>query len=372
MIKRCRFLRNAAAAIMLVVAGGCAFTGVRREPAAPPTFKYANPQLQVALHDIPVAIDYVDCVETAMVNKRSIFGSVNFSGTFPLRHIALREFTRFINENMRSPLDGEAEKIVLKIYSKRILVEQKWSKSHAEMAFDVQLLDAKSEDTRPYFRGSFRSEWSTVHKDDTVVPESVYKCVGQIVGEFAAALVVDRSAMRRLALVAQPQRRLEPPSLKEIAFGEINSGVVSGKCVVDCNGWDGFNTDKWARGQINSSCCMKLGSEPERMRVVYSADSYDETEKRWHYEFKAFVRAPMVMDYNPLLRSGVCIGDLGLLNLSLDAAALRIKEFVISEMRTRAGAVSSASGLNDVRVRFGAVKSDPIGNTIQMEFSLPY
>lgn len=371
-MKPWRFLSNAAAAMVLVVAGGCAFTGVRREPSSPPTFKYANPKLQVALHDIPVVIDYGDCVETAMVNKRGIFGSVSFSGTFPLRHIALREFGRFINENMRSPLEGEAEKAVLKIYSKRILVEQKWSKSHAEMAFDVQLLDPKNEDARPYFRNSFRSEWSSVHKDDSVVPASVYECIAQIVGEFAAALAADRSAMRRLALVAQPQMRLAPPSLKKIDFGDINNGVVSGRCDVDCNGWDGFNTDKWARGQINSSCCMKLGSEPERMRVVYSADSYDEAGKRWHYEFKAFVRAPMVMDYNPLLRSGVCIGDLGLLNLSLDAAALKIKEFVISEMRTRAGAVSSASGLSDVRVRFGALKSDPVGNTIQMEFSLPY
>ena len=364
-----KFARSAAVAMMLASVGGCVFTGIRREPAAPPTFKYANPQLQGALHDIPVTIDYVDCVDTAMVNKRSIFGSVNFAGTFPLRHIALREFTRFINENMRSPLDGEAEKIVLKIYSKRILVEQKWSKSHAEMAFDVQLLDPKSEDARPYFRGSFRSEWSSVHKDDTIVPESVYKCVGQIVGEFAAALAADRSAMRRLTLVAQPQRRLEPPSLKKIAFGEINHGVVSGRCVVDCNGWDGFNTDKWARGQINSSCCRKLGVEPDRVRVVYS-EHYDEAEKRWHYEFRAFVRAPMVIDYNPSLRRGVCIGDLGLLNLPLDAASLRIREFVISEMRARAGVVSTASGLNDVRVRFGAVKSDPVDNTMQVEFRL--
>lgn len=372
-MKNWRFLRNVAAAIMLVVAGGCAFTGVRREPSSPPTFKYANPKLQAALHDIPVVIDYVDCVETAMVNKRSIFGSVNFSGTFPLRHIALREFGRFIDENMRSPLDGETEKAVLKIYSKMILVEQKWSKSHAEMVFDVQLLNPKSEDARPYFRGSFRSEWSSGHKDDTVVPESVYKCIGQIVREFATALAADRSAMRRLALVAQPQRRLAPPSLKKIDFGDINNGVVSGMCEVDCNEWGGFDTDKWARGQINSSCCMKLGVEPERMRVVYSADTYDEVRKRWHYEFKAFVRAPMVIDYDPLFSSGVCIGDLGLLNLSLEDAAPKMEEFVISRMRTRAGAVSSASGLNDVHVRFGKVKPDPVDNTIiRMEFSLKY
>ena len=367
-----RFIRNFAIAVLLLSAGGCAFTGVRREPASPPTFKYANPQLQAILHDIPVVIDYVDFVETAMVNKRSMFGSVSFSGTFPLRHIALREFGRFIDENMRSPLDGEAEKTVLKIYSKRILVEQKWSKSHAEMAFDVQLLDPKSEDARPYFRGSFRSEWSSVHKDDTIVPESVYKCVGQIVGDFAAALAADRSAMRRLSLVARPQRLLDPPSLKEISFGEINGGVVSGRCVVDCNGWDGFNADKWARGQINSSCCMKLGSEPERMRVVYFSDSYDAAAKRWHYEFKAFVRAPMVIDYNPVTRSGICIGDLSLLNLAPEAAAFKMKDFVIGEMRTRAGAVSSASGLDDVQVRFGAVSSDPVGNTMRMEFNLPY
>jgi hypothetical protein len=367
-----RYIRNIAFAAMLLIAGGCAFTGVRREPASPPAFKYANPQLRAVLHDIPVAIDYADCVETAMVNKRSIFGSVSFAGTFPFRHIVLREFGRFINENMRSPLDGEAERVVLKIYSKRILVEQKWSKSRTEMVFDIQLLDPKSEDARPYFRSSFSGEWSSAHKDDTVIPESVYRCIGNIIGDFASALASDRSAMRRLSFVAQPQRRLVPPSLKEISFGEINNGVVSGRCVVDCNGWDGFNADKWARGQINSSCCMKFGSEPERMRVVYFSDSYDAAAKRWRYEFKAFVRAPMVIDYNPVTRSGICIGDLGLLSLAPDAAAFKMKEFVIGEMRTRAGLVSSASGLNEVRVRFGAVSSDPVGNTMQMEFTLPY
>lgn len=372
-MKRLRFIgKLAATALLLFGIGGCAFTGVRSEPNSPPTFKYANPKLQAALHDIPVVIDYVDCVETAMVNKRSIFGSVSFAGTFPLRHIALREFGRFIDENMRTPLDGEVEKVVLKIYSKRILVEQKWSKSRAEMVFDVQLLDPKSEDARPYFRGSFRSEWSSGHKDDTIVPESVYKCIGNIVGEFATALASDRSTMRRLSHIAQPQRRLDPPSLKEISFGEIHNGVVSGRCVVECNGWDGFNADKWARGQINSSCCMKLGSEPERTRVVYFSDAYDADGKRWIYEFKAFVRVPMVIDYNPVVQSGICIGDLGLLNLSPEAAAFKMKEFVIAEMRTRAGAVNSAAGLNDVVVRFGAVKTDPVGNTIQMEFSLPY
>ena len=171
--------------------------------------------------------------------------------------------------------------------------------------------------------------------------------------------------------VATAGCRIEPPNLKKIDFGDINKDFVSGMCEVDCNGWGAFDTDTWARMQINGICCMKLGVEPERMRVEYSADSYNEAEKRWHYEFKAFVRAPMVIDYNPLLRSGVCIGDLGLLNLSVEAATRRIKKFVISEMRTRAGAVKSASGLDDVLVRFGKTDVDRINNTIKVEFRLP-
>ena len=80
----------------------------------------------------------------------------------------------------------------------------------------------------------------------------------------------------------------------------------------------------------------------------------------------------MVIDYNPVTRSGICIGDLSLLNLAPEEAAFKMKDFVIGEMRTRAGAVSSASGLDDVQVRFGAVSSDPVGNTMRMEFNLPY
>ena len=356
----------------LVAVGGCAFTGVRREPSPPPSFRYANPRLQSVLHDIPVVIDYVDCVDTAMVNKRSIFGSVSFAGTFPLRNIALREFGRFVNENMRTPLDGEAEKVVLKIYSKRILVEQKWSRSHAEMVFDVQLLDAKSEDARPYFRGSFRGEWDATCKDDRMVPETVYRCFGKIVRDFASTLAADGTAMRRLSLVALPADRLSPPSLKHISFSEVRNGVVAGKCIVDCNGWDGFNTDKWARGQINSSCSMKLGVEPERLRVVYSSDIYEQKTKRWGYAFKAFARAPIVMDYDSTTRSGVVIGDLVLMNVPVEEAMKRMRNFVIGEMRSHGGAVKSTAGDESVRVRFHGVKTDTTTNLLQIDFNLPY
>ena len=367
-----RVLRGSAAFAVLAAVGGCAFTGVRREPSPPPSFKYAKPQLQSVLHDIPVVIDSVDCVDTAMVNKRSIFGSVSFAGTFPLRQIALREFGRFVDENMRTPLDGESEKVVLKIYSKSILVEQKWSKSRAEMSFDVQLLDAKREDSRPYFRGSFHGEWESVNKNDEIVPESVYRCIGKIVGGFVSALESDRTAMRRLALAARPEERLEPPSLKSIVFGEMHNGVLAGSCDVDCNGWDGFNADKWARGQINSSCCMKLGAEPERVRVVYSSDVYDQKAKTWRYEFKAFVRAPIVIDYDPVTRGGVVIGDLGLMGVPPEEAAYKMKQFVIAEMRAHDGAVKSAAGSSDVRVRFQEVRTDSMANIIQIGFNLPY
>ena len=366
-------LRKCIASIaLLALVGGCAFTGVRREPKPAPTYAYANPGLQSALHDIPVSIDYVDCVEMAMVNKRSIFGSTSFSGTFPLRRIVLREFGRFVNENMRTPLDGEAEKVVLKIYSKRILVEQGWSKSRAEMVFDVLLLDSRSESARPYFRGSFKGEWSSEHEDDEVVPESVYRSIGVIVSAFAKALHADRSAMRRLSLVARPDARIAPPSLRSIDFGELRGGVLSGGCEVDCNDWDGFNADKWARGQINSSCCMKLGIDPSRVRVVYMSDMYDPAAKRWKYEFRAFARAPIVLDYDPATRSGVCIGDLGLLGLSMRDAAYRMKSFIIAEMKTHAGAVKSANGMAETSVRFNELKSDPASNLLHIGFSLPY
>ena len=357
---------------MLLAAGGCAFTGVRREPMPPLTFRYALPRLQAVLHDIPVVIDYVDCVEMAMVNKRSVFGSTSFAGTFPLRRIVLREFGHFVDENMRNPMDGEAEKVVIKIYSKRILVEQKWSKSHAEMVFDIQLLDSRSEDSRPYFRSSFKGEYTSVHKEDEVVPEAVYRSVGSIVSSFSKALADDKAAMRRLSLLARPDARTVPPSLRSIEFGAIRNGVVSGRCEVECNDWDGFGADKWARGQINGSCCMKLGIEPDRIRVVYMSDVYDVKDKAWRYSFKAFARTPMVVDYDPVSRTGLCIGDMGLLGVSVQKAAVKMREFVVSQMKAHGGAVSSADGIDDVRVRFHEMKTDGMNNLLQIGFSLPY
>jgi len=355
-----------------LVLAGCAFTGLRREPASPPTFRYANPKLQAVAHDIPVVVDYADCVEMAMVTDVGMLGGRDFIGTFPLRHIALREFGRFIDENMRQPMEGEPEKLVLKIYSKRILVEQKGKKSHAEMIFDIQLIDPHSADTRPYFRDSFRGEWNGFHEDEEVVPDSVYQAVGKIVADFASGLVKDRTAMRRLSLLARPDDRVAPPTLKSIAFDPLRNGIVSGRCQVECNGWDGFDADKWARAQIHSSCQMKLGIEPERLRVVYSKDVYSSQSKSWSYDFRAFARAPMVVDYDPVSRTGMCIGDLGLLKLSIRDAAFKMKDFVVTEMRVHAGAVDSADGDMKTKVRFKEVKSDTVNNLLQIGFSLPY
>ena len=108
------------------------------------------------------------------------------------------------------------------------------------------------------------------------------------------------------------------------------------------------------------------------VRVVYTSDVYDQKSKTWRYEFKAFVRAPIVMDYDPATRSGVVIGDLGLIGVPPDEASYKMKQFVISEMRAHSGAVESASGLSDVRVRFQEVKTDSVANIIQIGFNLPY
>ena len=360
------------AAVLATAIGGCTFTGVRREPSPVPSFRYATPALQSVLHGTPVAIDYTDCVEMAIINERGTFGAREFAGTFPLRKIAVREFGRFIDENMRSPMEGETEKLVLKIYSKRILVEQKWSKSLCELDFDVQLVDAAGEGSRPYFRTSVHGEWNGVHKGDDTVPGPVYRAVSAVVTSFAKALASDKAAMRRLALVARPDDRTKPPSLKSLVFAAGGRGVVSGSCEVECNGWDGFDADKWARGQINSSCSMKLGIEPERIRVVYGSDVYDSEKKLWSYKFRAFARAPIVLDYDPVTRNGVCIGDLGLLQLPAQEASRRMKDFVIEEMRTRGGAVKSSAGDKGVPVRFLDVKTDLVDNLLQMAFSLPY
>ena len=371
-MKRENFIKLGMVGGLALALSGCAFTGVRREPSPVPTFRHANPKLQAVAHDIPVVIDYADCVEMAMVNDRGILGGTSFLGTFPLRHIVLREFGRFIDENMRQPLEGEAEKLVLKVYSKRILVEQRWSKSHAEMIFDIQLLDPRSADARPYFRSSISGEWNGRHEDDEIVPDSVYQVVGKIVNEFAKNLAEDRSSMRRLSLLARPDERVAPPTLKSIEFNPLRNGVVFGRCEVECNGWDGFDADKWARAQINGSCQMKLGIEAERLRVVYSKDVYNSPSKSWSYEFRAFASAPIIVDYDPVTRTGMCIGDLGLLNLPISEAAFKMKDFVISEMRVRAGAVDSVDGDVRTKVRFREMKSDAVGNVLQIGFSLYY
>ena len=362
------------AAAMMLVAGlcGCTFTGLRQEPKSLPQFSYAAPGASGVLQRIPVSVDLSECVETAMVSEHGSFGGNSFAGTVPLREIMRRELEKMTKNVFRSPVEGEREALAIRITSQKVIINQRRSVAECEMEFYISVEDPVHDDIKPYFRGSFNGRGSGRHRDDRLVPGSVYVAANEVVENFLGSFCEDRIALRRLPELLCAGENLTPPKLQSIRFKEAANGCLAGECSVACNEWDGFDADRWARQNIKAQCQMKLGVEPERTRVVFRKDEYDVATKVWKYHFVAYVRAPLVMDYDPATKSGLCVGDLGLLNLSADEAAKRMKKYVMSEMRSRGGAVTSAEGNDETLVRFDDFRSDVENNRITMRFRLVY
>ena len=67
---------------------------------------------------------------------------------------------------------------------------------------------------------------------------------------------------------------------------------------------------------IAVACRTKLGGiEPERVRVVYDEEIFDEQSGEWRFVFRTFARTKMALSYDPMTRQGVITGDLELMSM---------------------------------------------------------
>ncbi len=365
-------LKALAAAALASVLAGCAFTGLRGEPKGLAVHRYNAAGVPGVLRGMSAAIDVADCVEMAMVSDCGVFGGNSFAGTIPLKKIVQREFEQLVTDVFRAPVEGEREQMMVKVTSQCVILNQYWSETECEMSFDVRLLDPVQEGTRPYYRGVFTKKCRCENGEDDQVPQAVYEAIRGIVEEFLQTVMHDRNSLRRLSELVRPDSRTEPPQLVNISFGEKSGGRLTGECEVACNGWEGFDADRWARQKIRVQCQLKLGIEEERVRVVFRKDEFSAKTKTWKYSFVAFPRAPLVMDYDRVTRSGVCVGDLGLLRLQASEAAVEMKKFILQELRSRSGAQNSEHGSLDTLVRFDDFSLDAENNQMTMKFRLVY
>ena len=344
--------------VLPVFFSGCATDRMLKEPDAIPAYvqEYTTERLGARTSGIPVSIDLEDCVESAMISSRGLSGGTSAMGFFPVKDVVRRELARIVSDNFRMVLPDEQPMVELKLSSALIVVKESWSNISCEMELQFELLNPHHAD-KPYFSRKYKKLCTGRLENKKIVPLCVYETVQKIVKKFVDDVSKDSSLAARLESLSPSgiAKSVKPPSLKSLSFGTEDNGVFSGRCEVFCNDWEGFKTDKWARRQIEESCRMKLGIEEERVRVVFLNENLDNATKTWKYEFATFPRSKIVLNYDPVSRSGSCIADMGLLGMSEEKTSELMKQHITREMDSRAGLAGSGA---KAAIRYDSFKTN--------------
>ena len=161
----------------------------------------------------------------------------------------------------------------------------------------------------------------------------------------------------------------------DFSLRDGNSGggrdVKIGTCAVECNDWEASRVGFWAKIRIEALCRDQLGASSDRIRVCYTKETFDQNAGRWEFEFEAFQRTELLIEYNQFTHLGHGIADPPLLNLSADEALERLRAAILREMNVRGGTVPLGSAPSGgAIVRFGDLRTDSRYGLLVVSFRL--
>lgn len=306
--------------------------------------------------------------------RSDIYRSPYVVASFPGGAILEREFGKVLAANFRAPVGGEAPVAELGVRIAWVKASQPSDSKPVTVSMRINIEVAKADGRESAWSKGIDATATAAWKNRSQVPDAFYGALSDAIVQFLAEW--DRSGgpdtVARWAGEAGPG--VVPPKLRAIAWeaGTGRGGVQRGRCVVACNGFEGFRAKHWANAQIAEACRTKLGNiEPERVRVVYDAEDYAEEPGMWTFSFRCFPRSERVLDYDAATGTGTVIGDLGLMKMKPEDAAEELKAYVLEEMRSHGGIVTSENRKTEAYVRFDGMRTDAAYNLIQIDFHLP-
>ena len=347
------------------------------EPANPPHSGNYAAETAAATLGCAVRLRMQDDDLQGVVVSENVMGSPVTVGTFAGGAIVERAFQRFVRANFREPVGQEKPAALLSVSIGSIRIKKPPYAETAEATVRISVELSGADGGGKGYARDFSATSSGAWGDERTVPSAFYSALEKVMADFAKDWARSGAAdvLARWAASSSPDVKL-PELTSAIAWsGKPGDGVFSGKCTVACNGYEGFQAKTWAAAQIAEECRRKLGGiEKERVRVIYDADGekFDPVGKTWTLAFRAFARAEKVFSYDETTRQGTVTGDLGLMNLSADAAAERLKAFAIAEMDARAGVVKGEVKKGAAMVRFDDFDTDKTYNLITIRFRLVY
>jgi len=355
--------------LVLLVTVGCSTTRQLAEPSGnmgdPKTYASVLASRTLTL---PVAYDPPDSDFMSPVMETDFLGDPKSVGVFPAGKIIAREFGRVVRANFAEHTENSPPIGRFAVKIDRVSVKKvDGDVLAASIEVTVKLVNASRTET--VYAKSFSASSSEAWKDVNTVPGAFYVALRTIITCFLDDWFKNNclATFQKWEGMASPG--IVPPGLRSLDFTQ-QGDVYCGNCVVSCNGYEGFKAKGWSDVQIEQACRKKLGIEPERVRIVYDKEDFDQNAKEWRFEFRTFARTKTVLTFNKATGHGYATGDLGLMGMSADAALEELRRFVHKEMDARAGVVSSTRTNGEALVRFDDVTTDDVFNLITIGFRL--
>ena len=320
---------------------------------------------------IPVAFKMIDKDTSCAVTGKNAIGENVVEALFCSGDIVAREFRKVVQSNFHIASKNETPVAVVSVGIARITTREDRRRKCIDSDVAIRVAVTNADGSKTCYSKVFGSKESGAWEDRNVVPLAFYGALDSV----AASFVKDwndggfASQILRWKRSAEPQ--VTPPSLKSMSWSQ-SGDVWFGMCDVKCNGYEGLDAKAWANTHIAVACRTKLGGiEPERVRVVYDEEIFDEQSGEWRFVFRTFVRTKMALSYDTMTRHGVITGDVELLAAdSIEIAAETLKKYVLKEMESHIRIVKNLSPQHEVAIRFDDFDTDKTYNLITIKFRL--
>ena len=320
---------------------------------------------------VPVAFRIVDRDVSCAVTRMNSIGENVVEAVFHSGDIVAREFKKVVQSNFHVAAENETPVAVVSVGVEGTTAREQKGRGRVDSTLTVRVEVAKADGSEKCYSKVFRGEVDEAWDDRTTVPLAFYRALETVVALFVKDWDDGGYASRILKWKHPKGLQVALPSLKSLNWSQYDN-VWVGVCEVKCNGYEGLDAKAWANVHIAVACRTKLGGiEPERVRVVYDEELFDEQSKEWRFAFRTFARTEMALSYDPETLEGVITGDIELMSAgSFENAAEILKKYVMKEMESHGRLVKNLSPQHEVGIRFYDFNTDKTYNLITIKFKL--
>ena len=323
---------------------------------------------------IPVAFEVPGADAMFIVRSENIIGDTITTGQFKGGRIIEREFRKVFESGFRLARADETPvaKVIVRILG--ISVSRLYLANTAKATLRIQVEVRKPASSQIAFSEVFTATSDKASPSNDEVPAAFYFALDAVIRDFLSAWNDGNAVSTVIRWRTDAAPELKPPELASIDWNK-NNDVWHGHCTVKCNGYEPFEARAWASEHISAMCRNQLGNIDRRLvRIVYDDMRLDSEARIWSFSFSTFPRQRIVFYFDRNTKHGYVVGDLELMDLSADIGKAKeeLKNLVLKEMKSFAGAVSLEVQTAEALVRFDKSETDSAFGLLTYYFRLVY